>query len=94
MIDGCDPHYIARRVLRMAAKTSGWPIRALSIAWRPGRPMNGSAVEGELAIAEAVVYMAVAAKDNALYTGLGRDGRCRRYGSLQYPQLAMRRPSS
>jgi len=71
MIDGgCDPHYIARRVLRMASEDIGnADPRAIQIAldsWsvfeRLGSP------EGELAIAQAVIYLACAAKSNASYT--------------------------
>lgn len=70
MLDGgCDPLYIARRVVRMASEDIGnADPRALEIAlnaWdvqeRLGSP------EGELAIAQAVVYMACAAKSNAVY---------------------------
>jgi putative ATPase len=70
MLDGgCDALYIARRVVRMASEDIGnADPRALSIAlsaWdvqeRLGSP------EGELAIAQAVVYMACAAKSNAVY---------------------------
>jgi putative ATPase len=70
MIDGgCDPLYVARRVVRMASEDIGnADPRALEIAlnaWdvqeRLGSP------EGELAIAQAVVYLACAAKSNAVY---------------------------
>lgn len=70
MLDGgCDPLYIARRVVRMASEDIGnADPRALQIAlsaWdtqtRLGSP------EGELAIAQAVVYMASAPKSNAVY---------------------------
>ena len=70
MLDGgCDPLYVARRVLRMASEDIGnADPRALTLAlqaWdvyqRLGSP------EGELAIAQAVVYMACAAKSNAVY---------------------------
>lgn len=70
MLDGgCEPLYIARRVVRMATEDIGIADpRALQLAlnaWdvqeRLGSP------EGELAIAEAVVYMACAAKSNAVY---------------------------
>lgn len=71
---GCDPLYIARRVVRMATEDIGnADPRALQLAlnaWdvqeRLGSP------EGELAIAQAVVYMACAAKSNAVYTAWGR----------------------
>lgn len=71
MIDGgCDPLYIARRVLRMASEDIGLADpRAHTLAleaWqtleRLGQP------EGELALAQAVAFMAVAAKSNAVYT--------------------------
>lgn len=70
MLDGgCDPLYIARRVVRMASEDIGnADPRALQIAlnaWdvqeRLGSP------EGELTIAQAVVYLASAAKSNAVY---------------------------
>ena len=71
MLDGgCDPLYIARRVVRMATEDIGnADPRALQLAlnaWdvqeRLGSP------EGELAIAQAVAYLACAAKSNAVYT--------------------------
>ncbi|MEJ2392993.1 MAG: replication-associated recombination protein A [Gammaproteobacteria bacterium] len=71
MLDGgCDPLYIARRVVRMASEDIGnADPRALQLAlnaWdvqeRLGHP------EGELAIAQAVIYMACAPKSNAVYT--------------------------
>ena len=70
MLDGgADPRYLTRRVLRMASEDIGLADpRALRLALdacevyeRLGSP------EGELAIAEAVVYLAVAAKSNAVY---------------------------
>ncbi|MFD0668983.1 replication-associated recombination protein A [Ramlibacter sp. MAHUQ-53] len=71
MLDGgADPRYIARRLVRMAAEDIGLADpRALRLALdaaevyeRLGSP------EGELALAECVVYLAVAAKSNAVYT--------------------------
>ena len=70
MLDsGCDPLYIARRVVRMASEDIGnADPRAMEIAlsaWdvqeRLGSP------EGELTLAQAVIYMACAAKSNASY---------------------------
>ncbi len=70
MIDGgCDPLYLARRLARMASEDIGnADPRALALAldaWdvqeRLGSP------EGELALAQAVVYLACAAKSNAVY---------------------------
>lgn len=71
MLDGgCDPLYIARRVVRMASEEVGnADPRALTLAlnaWdvqeRLGSP------EGELTVAQAVAYLAVAPKSNAVYT--------------------------
>lgn len=71
MLDGgCDPLYIARRVVRMASEDIGnADPRALTLclnAWdvqeRLGSP------EGELAVAQAIVYLACAPKSNAVYT--------------------------
>jgi putative ATPase len=70
MLDGgVDPRYITRRLIRMAAEDIGLADpRALRLALdaaevyeRLGSP------EGELALAECVVYLAVAAKSNAVY---------------------------
>lgn len=72
MLDGgVDPLYVARRVVRMASEDIGnADPRGLTIAlnaWdvqeRLGSP------EGELAIAQALTYLACAAKSNAVYTG-------------------------
>ncbi|MEZ5524072.1 MAG: replication-associated recombination protein A [Pseudomonadales bacterium] len=70
MLDGgCDPIYIARRVLRMASEDIGnADPRALDIAlsaWQSFERLGSP--EGELAIAQAVVYLACAAKSNAVY---------------------------
>ncbi|WP_101757083.1 replication-associated recombination protein A [Oceanicoccus sp. KOV_DT_Chl] len=70
MLDGgCDPLYIARRVVRMASEDIGnADPRALEIAlnaWNVQERLGSP--EGSLAIAQAVVYMASAAKSNAVY---------------------------
>ncbi len=70
MVDGgCDPIYIARRLVRMASEDIGnadpraleLALNAWDIQQRLGSP------EGELALAQAAVYMACAPKSNALY---------------------------
>lgn len=75
MLDGgCDPLYIARRVVRMASEDIGnADPRALPLclaAWdtqeRLGHP------EGQLAIAQAVVYLACAPKSNAVYNAFNQ----------------------
>ena len=72
MIDGgCDPRYIARRAIRMASEDVGnADPRALTLTLdaadsyeRLGSP------EGELALAQALVYLACAPKSNAVYKG-------------------------
>lgn len=74
MLDGgCDPLYLARRIVRMASEDIGnADPRALGLclnAWdvqeRLGSP------EGELALAQAVTYLAVAPKSNAVYKAFG-----------------------
>jgi putative ATPase len=89
MLDGgCDPLYIARRVVRMASEDIGnADPRALSLgltAWdvqeRLGSP------EGELALAQAVVYMACAAKSNAVYSAYNAARHdIHEHGSLEVP---------
>ncbi|MFT6908508.1 MAG: putative ATPase [Oleiphilaceae bacterium] len=70
MIDaGCDPLYIARRVVRMASEDIGnadpravtLALNAWDVQTRLGSP------EGELTIAQAIIYLAVAPKSNAVY---------------------------
>lgn len=70
MLDGgCDPLYIARRVVRMASEDIGnADPRGLEIAmnaWQTFERLGSP--EGELAIAQAVIYLASAAKSNAVY---------------------------
>ena len=71
MLDGgCDPVYLMRRIIRMASEDIGNAdprgLRIALDAWETfdklGRP------EGELAIAQAVIYLACAPKSNAVYT--------------------------
>ncbi|MFV8782684.1 replication-associated recombination protein A [Microbulbifer sp. SA54] len=75
MVDGgCDPLYVARRVVRMASEDIGnADPRALEIAlnaWEVQERLGSP--EGELAIAQAIVYLAIAAKSNAVYTAYKR----------------------
>ena len=89
MLDGgCDPLYVARRLVRAASEDIGnADPRALSVAvdaWdvqtRLGSP------EGELAIAQAVVYLACAPKSNAVYKAFGAAKRdASELGSLEVP---------
>lgn len=97
MIDGgCDPLYVARRVVRMASEDIGnADPRALTLAlnaWdvqeRLGSP------EGELAIAQAIVFMACAAKSNAVYAAFNEvKALVRAGGSLEVPMHLRNAPT-
>lgn len=70
MLDGgCDPSYLARRIVRIASEDIGnADPRALQLAmnaWDAQQRLGSP--EGELVLAQAVVYMACAAKSNAVY---------------------------
>lgn len=66
---GCDPHYLARRLVRIASEDIGnADPRALQLAlnaWDAQERLGSP--EGELALAQAVVYLACAPKSNAVY---------------------------
>ncbi|MGE0371774.1 MAG: replication-associated recombination protein A [Gammaproteobacteria bacterium] len=89
MLDGgCDPRYISRRVVRMASEDIGnadprglaLAMNAWDVQERLGSP------EGELALAQAVVYLACAAKSNAVYAAYNAALRdAQRHGSLEVP---------
>jgi putative ATPase len=74
MLDGGeDPLYIARRIIRMAIEDIGLAdpqALPLTIAARDAFQMLGSP-EGELALAEAAVYLATCPKSNRLYRAMG-----------------------
>jgi putative ATPase len=70
---GEDPMYVARRVVRMAVEDIGLAAPEalnLCLSARDALHFLGSP-EGDLALAEAVVYLALAPKSNALYTAYG-----------------------
>jgi putative ATPase len=89
MIDGgCDPHYLARRILRMAVEDIGLADpRGLQLAldaWQTYERLGSP--EGELGIANALVYLAVAPKSNAVYVGYGEArADVERFGTLEVP---------
>ena len=89
MLDGgCDPRYVARRVLRMASEDIGnADPRALALALQACETYERlGSPEGELAIAQAVVFMACAAKSNAVYVAFGAAMEdARRLGTLEVP---------
>ena len=89
MLDGgCDPLYLARRIVRIASEDIGnADPRALQLcinAWQAQERLGSP--EGELAMAQAVVYLACAAKSNAVYMAYNAAMRdARQHGSLEVP---------
>ncbi len=89
MLDGgCDPLYIARRVVRMASEDIGNAdprgLRMALDAWESYERLGSP--EGELAIAQAVAYLACAPKSNALYSAYkAAQQDAREAGSLEVP---------
>ncbi len=98
MLDGgCDPLYIARRVVRMASEDIGnADPRALELAlnaWQVQERLGSP--EGELAIAQAVLYMACAAKSNAVYMAFKAAMRdAKETGSREVPIHLRNAPTS
>ncbi len=98
MIDGgCDPLYIARRLLRLASEDIGnADPRALQItldAWEVQQRLGSP--EGELALAQAVIYLACAAKSNATYCAFNAALEvARRSGSLPVPPHLCNAPTA
>ncbi|RMH45907.1 MAG: replication-associated recombination protein A [Alphaproteobacteria bacterium] len=93
---GEDPRYLARRITRMAIEDIGLAdpaaqricLDAWEIYERLGSP------EGELALAEAVIYLALAPKSNAAYTAFGAArALARRSGSLPPPKHILNAPT-
>lgn len=97
MLDGgCDPRYLARRVLRMSFEDIGladprgltMTLEACEVYERLGSP------EGELAIAQAVVFLACAAKSNAVYVAYGEAMQdAKSQGSLDVPMHLRNAPT-
>ena len=89
MLDGgCDPLYIARRLVRVASEDIGnADPRSLQMtlnAWQAQERLGSP--EGELAIAHAVVYLACAPKSNAVYAAAkAAMNDARELGSLDVP---------
>jgi putative ATPase len=96
LVGGEDPKYIARRLLRFAVEDVGLAdpqalVQALS-AWdaydRLGSP------EGELAIAQCVIYLGTAPKSNAAYEAMsGANEAARKTGSLMPPKHILNAPT-
>jgi len=93
---GCDPMYVARRALRMASEDIGnadpraltMALEACAVYERLGSP------EGELAIAQAVIFMACAAKSNAVYAAYNAATEdAKSLGSLEVPMHLRNAPT-
>ena len=93
---GEDPRYIARRVTRMAVEDIGLAdpaaqrhcLDAWALYERLGSP------EGELALAQAVIYLALAPKSNAGYVAYkGARAEAKRTGSLMPPAHILNAPT-
>jgi putative ATPase len=89
MLDGgCDPLYIARRVVRMASEDIGnADPRGLQIAldaWAVQERLGSP--EGELALAQAIVYLSCTAKSNAVYIAFKKAmSDAKENGTLEVP---------
>ncbi len=97
MLDGgCDPRYLARRVVRMASEDIGnADPRALRLALDAAEVFDRlGSPEGELAIAQAVIFLACAAKSNAVYAAYkeARD-HAARSGSVEVPMHLRNAPT-
>lgn len=93
---GEDPRYIARRVTRMAIEDIGMADpQAMTVAlnaWEMFERLGSP--EGELAIAQAVIYMATAPKSNAAYTAIKAARRAAaETGSLMPPKHILNAPT-
>ena len=89
MLDGgCDPLYVARRVVRMASEDIGnADPRALTLAMQAWDVLERlGSPEGELALAQAVLYLASAAKSNAVYKAYNQArADIKEYASAEVP---------
>lgn len=98
MLDGgCDPRYIARRLTRMSVEDIGLADpRALRLcldAWETFERLGSP--EGELGLAQAVVYLACAPKSNAAYAAYkAARALVERTGSLEVPLAVRNAPTT
>jgi len=96
LVGGEDPHYIARRLVRFAAEDVGLAEpQALAhtlAAWQAYERLGSP--EGELALAQAVLFLATAPKSNATYRAFGAAARAARdTGSLMPPAHILNAPT-
>jgi putative ATPase len=97
LVGGEDPRYIARRLVRFAAEDVGLADPAAltqALAGWEAYERLGSP-EGELAIAQSVIYLATAPKSNAAYVALGEaQAAARATGSLMPPAHILNAPTT
>jgi putative ATPase len=97
MLDGgCDPLYVARRLIRVASEDIGnADPRALRLcldAWEVFERLGSP--EGELALAQAVIFLACAAKSNAVYNATKLASKdVQEFGSLEVPMHMRNAPT-
>jgi putative ATPase len=85
---GCDPRYIARRLIRVASEDVGnADPRALALALNSAEAYERLGTpEGELALAQVTVYLACAPKSNAVYKGFNAArADAVEFGTLEVP---------
>ncbi|MGF1610014.1 MAG: replication-associated recombination protein A [Kiloniellales bacterium] len=93
---GEDPNYIARRLVRFAVEDVGLAepqaLEQCVAAWQAYERLGSP--EGELALAQAVIYLATAPKSNAAYRAFGSAmGAARETGSLSPPMHILNAPT-
>ncbi|MEO0367320.1 MAG: replication-associated recombination protein A [Pseudomonadota bacterium] len=93
---GCEPRYLARRIVRIASEDVGnADPRALDLclnAWEIQERLGSP--EGELALAQAVIYLAIAAKSNATYVAYkAARNAVKQHGSLPVPEHIRNAPT-
>lgn len=97
MLDGGeDPRYLARRITRMAVEDIGLAspqaLPLCTAAWETYERLGSP--EGELAIAQALVFLATAPKSNSAYVAYKRARKsAREYGSLMPPKHILNAPT-
>lgn len=98
MLDGGeDPKYIARRLTRMAVEDIGLAspqaLPLCTAAWETYERLGSP--EGELALAEALIYLASAPKSNASYVAYNKArASAKKHGSLMPPKHILNAPTS
>ena len=96
LVAGEDPNYIARRLVRFSVEDVGLAdpaaLAQAVAAWQAYERLGSP--EGELALAQAVVYLAAAPKSNAVYKALGQaTATARQTGSVMPPAHILNAPT-